>query len=313
MPEGHVIHGIADALTGLLRNEVVQASSPQGRFSDGAALIDGCTFLAATAHGKHLFASFDPGGQALRILHVHLGLYGVWSFALAAKHPLAPHRNPLLTAAGEGMQPKVIDDGRSFAAPAPRGAVRIRLVGKQAVADLNGPSQCEILTAAEVEALHARLGPDPLLGNSDPTAFIRVVRSSRRAIGELLMDQSVISGVGNIYRAELLFRHRIHPATPGQRVSIRKLKQLWSDAVALLADGKRRGVVITTDEGQLREPPTGWTKLAERASNEEADLRWYTYRRSGRPCHRCGTLIVTAALANRTVFWCPRCQRLPSR
>ena len=271
MPEGHVIHGTADALTGLLQDEVVQASSPQGRFSSGAALIDGCTFLGATAHGKHLFASFDPGGEALRILHVHLGLYGVWSFALAAEHPLAPHRNPLLTAAGEGTQPKVIGDGGSFAVPAPRGAVRLRLVGKQAVVDLNGPSQCETLTAAEVEALHARLGPDPLLGNSDPTAFIRVVRSSRRAIGELLMDQSVISGVGNIYRAELLFRHRIHPTTAGQQVSIRKLQCLWSDAVALLADGKRRGVVITTDEGQFREPPSGWTKLAERASNDEAD------------------------------------------
>lgn len=274
MPEGHVIHGIAATLTGLLQGEVVQASSPQGRFSSGAALIDGCTFLGATAHGKHLFASFDPGGQALQILHVHLGLYGGWSFALAAEHPLVPHRNPLLTAAGEGTQPKVIGEGRSFAVPAPRGAVRLRLVGKQAVADLNGPSQCEVLTAAEVEALHARLGPDPLLGDADPSAFIRAVLSSRRAIGELLMDQSVISGVGNIYRAELLFRRRIHPTTPGQRVSIRKLQQLWTDAVALLADGKRLGVVVTVDEGQLKEPLTGWTKPAERASNDEADLRW---------------------------------------
>jgi endonuclease-8 len=120
------------------------------------------------------------------------------------------------------------------------------------------------------------------------------------------MDQSVISGVGNIYRAELLFRHRIHPTTPGQQVSIRKLQRLWSDAVILLAEGKRLGVIVTTDEGQLQ-PPTGWTKPAERASNEEADLRWYAYRRSGRPCHRCGTLIATSTLANRTVFWCPRC------
>ncbi|WP_141619435.1 Fpg/Nei family DNA glycosylase [Myxococcus sp. AB036A] len=312
MPEGHVIHGIAAALTGLLRGQVVHASSPQGRFSSGAALLDGCTFTGAIAHGKHLFASFDPGAQAPHILHVHLGLYGVWSFALAAEHPLAPHRNPLLTAAGEGKQPQVIGDAARFAVPAPRGAVRLRLVGKQAAADLNGPSRCEVLTAAEVDVLRARLGPDPLLGDSDPDAFIQAVRSSRRAIGELLMDQSVISGVGNIYRAELLFRHRIHPATPGQRVSVRKLQQLWSDAVVLLADGKRLGVIVTTDEGHLNEPPTGWTKLAERAPNEEADLRWYAYRRSGRPCHRCGNLIATSILASRTVFWCSRCQRAPS-
>ena len=310
MPEGHVIHGIADALTGLLQGEVVRASSPQGRFSSGAALIDGCTFIGATAHGKHLFVSFDPGDQAVRILHVHLGLYGTWSFALAAEHPLALHRSPLLTAAGEGKRPQVLRDARDFAVPEPRGAVRLRLIGRQAVADLNGPSKCEVLTAPDVEALHARLGPDPLLGDSDPTAFIHAVRTSRRAIGALLMDQSVLSGVGNIYRAELLFRHCIHPTTPGQRVSISKLQQLWSDAVVLLADGKRMGLIITTDQRQ-EEPPAGWTKLAERASSEEADLRWYAYRRSGRPCHRCGTSIASAPLATRMVFWCPRCQCLP--
>ncbi|MGE0802832.1 MAG: Fpg/Nei family DNA glycosylase [Lautropia sp.] len=309
MPEGHVIHGIAVALTGLLHGQVIRASSPQGRFSSGAALIDGCMCTGAIAHGKHLFVSFDPGARAPPILHVHLGLYGVWSFALAADHPLAPQRNPLLTAAGEGTPPRVIGEAAGFAVPAPRGAVRLRLVGKQAVADLNGPSRCEVLTAAEFDALRARLGPDPLLADSDPAAFIHAVRSSRRAIGELLMDQSVISGVGNIYRAELLFRHRIHPATPGQRVSISKLRQLWSDAVILLADGKREGIVVTTDAGRLKEPPTGWTKLAERASSEEADSRWYAYRRSGRPCHRCRTPIASSILANRTVFWCPRCQR----
>lgn len=309
MPEGHVIHRIAAALTGLFHGQVVRASSPQGRFSNGATLIDGCTFTGAIAHGKHLFVSFEPDARTSpHILHVHLGLYGVWRFAPA--HPLAPPRNPLPTAAGERKQPRAIGEAAGFAVPAPRGAVRLRLAGEQAVADLNGPSRCEVLAVAEVSALRARLGPDPLLGDADPAAFIHAVRSSRRAIGELLMDQSVIAGVGNIYRAELLFRQRIHPRTPGQRVSIQKLRQLWSDAVVLLADGKRTGVIVTT--GQLEAPPAGWTKPAERASNEEADLRWHTYRRSGRPCHRCGTLIATSALASRTVFWCPRCQRAPN-
>jgi len=156
------------------------------------------------------------------------------------------------------------------------------------------------------------LGPDPLLKDSDPAIFIRAVQSSRRAIGELLMDQRVISGVGNIYRAELLFRHRIHPTTPGERLSIRKLKQFWSDAVVLLADGKRTGVIVTTEENRIKEPLKGWTKLAERASDEEADLRWYTYRRSNRPCHSCRTAIATSTLANRTIYWCSRCQRAPS-
>jgi formamidopyrimidine-DNA glycosylase len=312
MPEGHVIHGIAAALAELFSGHVVRASSPQGRFSGGAALIDGCTCTGAFAHGKHLFASFDPGAHAPHVLHVHLGLYGVWSFAVATEHPLASTTNPLLMAAGEGTAPRMIGSGPDFAVPPPRGAVRLRLLGSRAVADLNGPSRCEMLTPAEVDAIRARLGPDPLLADCGPAGFVNAVRSSRRAIGELLMDQRIISGVGNIYRAELLFRHRIHPTTPGQRVSTSKLKRLWSDAVMLLTDGKRRGVIVTTDGGDIKEPLKGWTKLAERATDDEADLRWYAYRRGTRPCHRCRSPIATSTLANRTVYWCPQCQRAPS-
>lgn len=313
MPEGHVIHRFAAALAELLSGEAIQASSPQGRFSEGAALIDGSMFAGVFAHGKHLFVSFEAATHAPHILHVHLGLYGGWTFAVAAGRTFALRRNLPLTVAGEGKAPGLIDDGPVFTVPAPRGAVRLRLVGKQALADLNGPSRCEVLTAAEVEAIRSGLGPDPLLKDSDPAMFIRAVRSSRRVIGELIMDQRVISGIGNIYRAELLFRHRIHPATPGRQMSDRKLKQLWSDAVVLLADGKDTGVIVTTDAGRIHEPLTGWTKPAERASDEEADLRWYTYRRSGRPCHWCGALIETAVLANRAVYWCPHCQRAPAK
>lgn len=124
------------------------------------------------------------------------------------------------------------------------------------------------------------------------------------------MDQSVISGIGNIYRAELLFRHRIHPTTTGQRLSARKLGELWADAVALMTDGKRTGLIVSVDGARVREPSTGWTAVAERASDEEADLRWYAYRRTGRPCHLCDTAIAASTLANRTVYWCPRCQRM---
>lgn len=252
----------------------------------------------------------NPRGRC-GVFSIHLGLYGVWSFAVAAGHPLTLSLNPLLAAANEGSQPRVIEGAPDFAAPAPRGAVRLRLIGAHGVADLNGPSRCDLLTPAEVDLIHARLGPDPLREDADPTMFIQAVRSSRRAIGVLLMDQSVISGIGNIYRAELLFRHRLHPEIPGQWVSPQKLKLLWSDAVALLADGKCAGVVVMTDGDHVQAPPAGWTKLAERATNEEADLRWYTYRRNGPPCHRCRTVISTSTLANRTTYWCPRCQRMP--
>lgn len=311
MPEGHVIHGVAAALNRLFAGQVVHTSSPQGRFTEGAALIDGCRFAGASAHGKHLFVAFERGGRAERILHVHLGLYGVWSFAVAAGHSLDAAAPSLLAVAAEGKQLRVFEEATGFSIPAPRGAVRLRLVGARAVADLNGPSRCEVLTPTGADLVHARLGPDPLREDTDPAGFIHAVRSSRRAIGVLLMEQSVIAGIGNIYRAELLFRHHLHPELPGHRVSARTLRHLWSDAVALLADGKRTGVIVTTDGGHAPAPPAGWTRLAERATDEEADQRWYAYRRNGRPCHHCGAVISAYTLANRTVYWCPECQRLP--
>ncbi len=293
MPEGHVIHRIADALTVLFTGATVRASSPQGRFADGARLIDGTTLLGAFAHGKHLFVEFgDPGADATRTLHVHLGLYGSWSFADA----------PGGTSADDSWWPP------------PQGAVRLRLATDRALADLVGPSQCGILTPADVRARRARLGPDPLSDNPSPEEFVRNCRSSQRAIGDLLMDQQVVAGIGNIYRAELLFRHRLHPSTPGSRVSSAKLQRLWSDAVRLMVEGRRAGFIVTTDPGDRLwpEPAGGWTRPAERASDAEADTRWYVFRRTGRPCHRCGTRIAASTRAGRQVYWCRRCQRLPS-
>lgn len=289
MPEGHSIHRTADRLTALFAGEPVHASSPQGRFAAGAELIDGDTLTTAFAHGKHLFVEFAPAPDAepQYALHVHLGLYGEWRFA---------------TASG--------DDDDAWI-PEPRGAVRLRLSTDRAVADLVGPSQCEILSLDEVDVRRARLGPDPLREVEPPAAFIDAIRSSRRPIGELLMDQSVVAGIGNIYRAELLFRHRLHPSTPGNRVSAAKLRRLWSDAARLMADGRRMGVIVTTDPDERveGEPAEGWTRPAERASETEADARWYAYRRTGRSCHRCGTRIAQDVRVGRNVYWCPRCQR----
>lgn len=313
MPEGHVIHRTCDALVGLFRGAVVCASSPQGRFTLGASLLNGGVLLGAYAHGKHLFAEFDLGHGSARVLHVHLGLYGAWSFATTGEGILQrqEYRFPVVDTAAPDAG-RVRTDPLSWP-PTPKGVVRLRLLSKGAVADLNGPSQCEVLTRDEVTERRVRLGPDPLLDDADPAAFIRAVRSSRRASGELLMDQRVISGVGNIYRAELLYRQRLHPAVPGQRVSVVKLRRLWSDAVRLMSDGRHTGVIITADpkDRPAIPVPTTWSNLAEHASDEEADARWYVYRRGGRPCHRCGVAITTTAMAGRQVYWCHRCQRAP--
>ncbi len=290
MPEGHVIHGIADRLAELFAGKDVRASSPQGRFAAGAQLIDGERLVAASAHGKHLFVEFgSPEADARHVLHVHLGLYGVWRFAAA------PDDAP----------------GDDLWMPPPRGAVRLRLVTEGAVADLVGPFQCDILSTEEAEARRERLGPDPLSQEASPEEFIRAIRSSRRAIVGLLMDQRVVAGIGNIYRVELLFRHRLHPSTPGNEVSVAKLHRLWADTVHLMSEGRDAGLIVTTDpeDRSFTEPPQGWTRIAERTSDAEADARWYVYRRQGRPCHRCGTRIAEDTRSGRRVSWCPRCQR----
>lgn len=255
MPEGHTIYRHAREHNRDLRGHMVRADSPQGRFTAGAALIDGRTLLRAEAVGKHLFHQYD--GQVW--LHVHLGLYGNWRTG------------------GPAM-------------PAPRGALRLRLWTEQVWWELRGATACEVLTRPEITAIRNRLGPDPLRRNADPErAYTRIARS-RAPIAALLMDQSVLAGVGNVYRAELLFRHGIDPYCPGHEVTSEQWSVMWTDLVALMRDGVRRGRIVTTEPAYRRRS------------------RSYVYRRTGEPCLVCGTPVQTQVLLARNLFWCPVCQ-----
>ncbi|GAA0956521.1 Fpg/Nei family DNA glycosylase [Actinocorallia libanotica] len=269
MPEGHVIHRLARRLTEAFAGEPVAAASPQGRFSEGAALLHGRPLLAAEAHGKHLFAGFPAGW-----LHVHLGLYGKFAW---------------------GEPP----------APAPVGQIRLRLVGEKAYCDLRGPTVCELLTPGEKDALHARLGPDPLRPDADPDRAWATVSRSRQPISALLMDQKVVSGVGNIYRAEVLFRHRIDPRKAGKDLTPREWKAIWADLVSLMADGVEAGRIDTVRPEHMPEamgrPP--------RVDAHGGEV--YVYRRAGLPCLVCGLAVRTESLQARNLFWCPGCQNSP--
>ena len=263
MPEGHTIHRLARDHKRLLGGQVVAASSPQGRFADGAALIDGSTLTRTDAYGKHLFHRYDGAGW----LHVHLGLYG--SFV-----------------AGRGLP------------PAPRGALRLRLAGPDSWLDLRGAIACELITPAERRALVSRLGPDPLRRGSDPDLGWARLSRSRMAIGQLLMDQSVVAGIGNVYRAELLYRHLVDPFTPGREMAPEVWAAMWADLVTLMRDGVRTGRILTTRPAD-RSRPRG------RILREDA---FYVYRRTGEPCRVCGTPVRTQVMAGRNLFWCPSCQ-----
>jgi formamidopyrimidine-DNA glycosylase len=262
MPEGHTLHRLAREHQRIFGGTVISASSPQGRFVDGAALLDGRRLARAEAYGKHLLHHYADGP----ILHVHLGLYG--KFLGGAGSP-----------------------------PEPRGALRLRLSNAVAWTDLRGATACEIVTPADVVALVTRLGPDPLRRRADPHLAYQRIARSRTPIGVLLMDQQVIAGIGNVYRAEMLFRHRLSPFRPGRAVPHEVFAELWADLVMLMRAGVRSGRIVTVrDEDRPRRG---------RLSPPESV---YVYRRTGEPCRVCGSAVRTEMMAGRNLFWCPNCQ-----
>jgi endonuclease-8 len=270
MPEGHTLHRLAGELTATFGGRVVEASSPQGRFAGSAALVDEQVLVGAEAWGKHLFIAFPDD----RFVHVHLGLYG--KFDVFAEAPVVPE---------------------------PVGQVRLRLVADTSYADLRGATVCELLTRVERDLVVARSGPDPLRADADPGIAWDRIRRSKAPIGGLLMDQSVLAGVGNVYRAEVLFRHRMDPYRPGNTLRVGQWRAMWDDLVELMQEGVRTGRIDTvrpehTPEAMGRPP---------RRDDHGGEV--YVYRRNGMPCHVCGRAVRTAELQGRNLFWCSQCQR----
>jgi endonuclease-8 len=268
MPEGHAIHRLAAVIKRRLVGDHIGVSSPQGRFAASAARLDGERLRGVEACGKHLFLDFDQH----RWVHIHLGIYGRMTIA-------APP------------------------APSPVGQVRMRLTGPRAWADLRGAAACELVDAAGRAAVLARLGPDPLRRDADAARAWRRIHASRTPIAALLMDQSVVAGVGNIYRAEVLFRHAVDPLLAGRDLPETAWEAIWTDLRTLMRSGVRNGRIDTVDTAH--EPAvTGREPRRDRHGGEV-----YVYRRVGQPCHVCGTPVAMRVLAGRNLFWCPVCQR----
>ncbi|WP_103382303.1 Fpg/Nei family DNA glycosylase [Pseudonocardia dioxanivorans] len=272
MPEGHTLHRLARRHGRLFGRAPVRVSSPQGRFEQAAALLDGAVLTRADAHGKHLFHRYGRD----RVVHVHLGLYGTFDETELPEPGGAP--------------------------PEPRGQVRMRIVGATHVADLRGPTACELITDGEVRALRARLGPDPLRRDADPDFAWERIRRSSSPLATLLMDQKVVAGVGNVYRAELLFRHGIDPQLPGRALPRGTWDAMWADLVVLMRDGVRRGRIDTVA------PEHDPRRRGEPGRKDRHGGEVYVYRRQGMPCLVCGTPVLHAEHAARNLFWCPTCQ-----
>lgn len=262
MPEGHTIHRLAREHNAVLRGRPLLLSSPQGRFSSDAAVLSGRVLDRVRPYGKHLF--YELGDD---VVHVHLGIYGKFE----------THGVP---------------------APAPRGAVRLRIVAPEAVIDLRGPTVCERIRPEQRDLILARLGPDPLNPRADVSAFLRAVARRATPIGTLLLDQSAIAGVGNVYRAEALYVLGIAPQRPASSLSADEALVLWQTLARMMRTGVRLNRIVTTE-------PADRDRRSGRPSDAD---RHYLWRRSDLPCRRCGELVRTAVLGARNAYWCPVCQ-----
>ncbi len=267
MPEGHTLHRLATSLDTVFSGGAVRVSSPQGRFAADAAVLDGQRLLAAESAGKHLFVEFAGD----RFIHVHLGLIGAFDVVAGL-------------------------------AGAPVGQVRLRLQNQRAYADLRGAIVCDLIGRDKRDSVIAALGPDPLRPDANPKAAWARIAKSQRSIGDLLMDQKVLAGVGNVYRAEVLFRHRVNPLRPGDTLRVGQFQAMWDDLVDLMGEGVRTGRIDTVRPQHTPEA------MGRAARSDDHGGEVYVYRRTGQPCLVCGTAVRTRELAGRNSFWCPRCQ-----
>jgi len=244
VPEGHLLHRTASELSADLAGAAVSASSPQGRLDVGD--LDGRVLDSAQAYGKHLFVHLLDAPS----VHVHLGMRGLFL------------RYPDPT-------------------EAPRKGVRLRLSGPVAW-DLIAPTTCELLDEAGVERVVGGLGPDPLRPDADPAEAVRRLRAARGPVGAAMVDQSVWAGVGNAWRAELLFLERLDPQLPAAALTEQQAHALWERTAALMAVGR--------DAGQVVSDPSA------------PDERW-VYKRA--TCRSCGAAVRTGQVGGRTSYSCP--------
>lgn len=253
MPEGDTIHGYAIELRQRLARRKIHATSPQGRFVDGATTLDGKTVKSTEALGKHLLVHF-----AESTLHVHLGRIGRFR-----RH-----------------------EGKPADVPAPTPGVRLRLQASNITYDLSGPTRCEIASQAALETLLHRIGPDLLNPKAKLGDVAKHIVKSKRSIAAQLMDQTIISGIGNIYRCEILYEHKLHPQTAGNAIEQREVLRMLKRCQTWMAASVKRDEQRTTP-----------IKLGKR--------RFIVFRqKQDLLSHE----VTSMTIANRRVWWCPAIQ-----
>lgn len=210
------MHRLAVSHGKRLAGRAYKATSPNGRFADGARAIDGRVLSRLEANGKNLFAFFSVVGSPDVVMHVHFGMAGRWSAVDAAR------------------------------ARPPTGTTRLQLEGHGLV------SQLSAMTVAhgDLELYLSKtkaLGEDPLRADADPEALWRRVSASPKTIGALLMDQGYFAGVGNIFRCEILLVAAVHPNLKGSELTREQFDRVWSASVRLMGIAFTLGSIVTVE------------------------------------------------------------------
>lgn len=240
--------------------------------ADFADLLTGKTFTAARRRGKYLWLPLDPD-QGDDALLAHLGMSG----QMLVQPPAAPDERHLRVRF-------VLDGGPE-----------LRFVDQRMFGGLSyAPG------GAELPAELTHIARDPLDPAFDDAAFVRRVRRSASGIKRILLNQSVISGVGNIYADEALWLARVHGERPGNRLTA-------ADVVRVL-EGARTVMVAALGQGG-----TSFDALYVNVNGESGyfDRSLEAYGQAGEPCSRCGTPITRVHFMNRSSFFCRTCQRPP--
>ncbi|WP_139981889.1 bifunctional DNA-formamidopyrimidine glycosylase/DNA-(apurinic or apyrimidinic site) lyase [Nocardioides litoris] len=239
-----------------------------------AAAVVGRTLVDARRRGKYLWVPLDNGDAVL----AHLGMSG----QLLVQPPDAPPERHLrvrfrLAGSDEGRELRFVDQ-RMF------GGLSVSAGG------------------AELPAEIAHIARDPLDPEFDDDLFVSRVRRRASGVKRQLLDQGLVSGVGNIYADEALWRAGIHGERPGDRLTARQVRDLLGHARDVMGDALRQG-------------GTSFDALYVNVNGESGyfDRSLHAYGRADEPCDRCGTPIRRAAFMNRSSFFCPRCQPVPRR
>lgn len=263
MAEGHSILRWARALRPLVGQQLIQVDLPR-RWADRAAELPSQHLREIQTLGKHLLLHLSKG----MALHCHAMMYGSWQFGKPGMKLQKPEKNVRL---------------------------RLRAMNNEAVF-FNGPV-VELLTAEELQT-HKRLaslGPDILHPDFDrDEAWERLQRAPGRPIGDALLDQTIVAGIGNIFKSEGLFLAGLDPRAAVASASRAQVERLWDLLIpVMLANAARSGPVVTLNRNLRR-----------------VGERYWAYRRTGRLCFRCNSVIemVRQGQLRRTTYFCRRCQ-----